>query len=374
MKNILMFLDNFDTGGVTNVVRGIYRHLNPENYCIDFVRRNGEKTDFDEEVSSRGNKIYYYTDCGLGKIPVWNYKHRQLFIARQVIRQIRDSGKRYDVIHIHANPIIGLYIGVKLRIPVRIMHTHEAIPDFGENINRSRISAMIWKNRQRCYNNWATVKAGDSKKACCVKFGSAVQNDPKMVVLHPPIDMQRFSPASYDDQQLQTYNVDPDAFNMIHVGRLNPVKNQKFMIDVLAQISRTKKACLYMVGDGTLKGELEQYTREKGVNVQFLPGNTTPGLYKRMNCSLLPSFSEAFGMVAVESQLMGVPCFASTNVPEDVDIGMCEFLNLKDGAEKWAEAILSYDYKNASVDEKKKVMFDVMQQMETLCAIYEGKH
>lgn len=376
MRNILIFLDNFDTGGVTSVVQSIYRNLNGNGFCIDFARRKVNINDFDEEVISSGNSIYYYDDCGLNKIPFWNYKHRQLFIAKQIVSQINNSSRKYDVIHIHANPIIGLYIGIKLRVPIRVMHTHEAIPDFGDNIYKSKVAAMIWKYRQKKYNGWSTIKAGDSKKACCVKYGKNVVNDHRMVVLYPPVDMCRFSPDSYRQDQIHIYNVNTSEFNMIHVGRLNPVKNQSFMIDILCELNKIRPSNLYIVGDGALKEELESYSKTKGVEnrVFFLPGNTTPGLYKLMNCSMLPSLSEAFGMVAVESQLMGVPCFASTNVPDDVDIGMCSFIQLEQGAVRWAQIIDNYDYSTCQIDEDKKNRFKTKELLTLIAQIYNGEY
>lgn len=370
MKEILFFLDNFDTGGVTSVIQNIYRNIDRTKYSIDFVRRNTNINEFDNEVKRSGNTVFYYEDCGLNKIPIWNYKRRQLFISKQVVDWVKASGKRYDVIHIHANPIIGLYLAKKLDIRIRIMHAHEAVSDFGDNITQSKLIFSIWKNRQKHYNEWATVKAGDSLKACVVKFGPEVVNDSKMVVLYPPVDMNRFNPQNYTYPDSGSH----DGFNIIHVGRLNPVKNQQFMIDILAEINKKREADLYIVGEGRLMESLQQHACELNVlnHVHFLPGNTSPGLYTRMNCSLLPSFSEAFGMVAVESQLMGVPCFASTNVPTDVDIGMCTFLDLEIGAAKWAEAIMEYDYKHCTLNQKQKKEFDIETLLSKLERIYNG--
>ena len=198
VKRVLVFLDNFDTGGVTSVVKTIYRNINSKEYSMDFVRRNCNVNEFDAEIKKDGNMIYYYEDCGLNSIPVINYKRRQLHIAKQVLKQIKRGKIEYDAIHVHANPIIGLFIGKKLNIPVRIMHTHEAIPDFGDNIHTSKIMNFIWKQRRQKYNTWTTIKAGDSKKACIAKYGEEVVYDPKMEILYPPIDMKKFDKTNYD--------------------------------------------------------------------------------------------------------------------------------------------------------------------------------
>ncbi len=368
MKRILVFLNSFNVGGVTSVVQNIYRGLDKSKFRMDFARKNWNKNEFDEQVFADGNKVYYYEDCKLNKIPFLNYKIQQIKIAKQILKQIK--GIHYDAIHIHANPIIGLYIGIKAKIPVRIMHTHEAVPDFGDNINKSWITRLIWKHRQKKYNQWATVKAGDSLKACQIKYGEKVVDDPKLCVLYPVVDREKFNPSTYDEETEVEKTVDSASFNMIHVGRLLPIKNQMFLIDILEEVNKKRNSELYIVGDGGLKQEILSYAKLKEVEdkVHFFPPNTSPAIYRKMQCSLLPSFSEAFGMVAVESQLMGVPCFASTNVPQDVDIGMCQFVPLSIGAKKWGEQILGRNtdlhIKQSQVDQfKSETMVKIVGEL-----------
>ena len=77
-------------------------------------------------------------------------------------------------------------------------------------------------------------------------------------------------------------------------------------------------------------------------------------------------------MVAVESQLMGVPCFASTNVPTDVDIGICQFLDLAKGAKYWAEKIRGFGYQTAAIDVQKSKEFMIETLINKLETIYNG--
>lgn len=369
LKRILVFLDNFDTGGVTSVVQAIYRGLDRNRFRMDFVRRDSNINAFDREVFENDDNVYYFSDHRLNKIPILNYKMRQLNVSKQVRKTI--GKKKYDVIHIHAHPIIGLHVAIKMDIPVRIMHTHEAVPDFGGNAEKSIVTKFILHKRMRAYNRYPTIKAGDSSKACIAKFGTGVIKDPKIKIIYPPVDMKKFDTALYSKVDIKRkFNIDETSFNMIHVGRLATVKNQSFMFDVLVELNKVKKTELYIVGEGELRRNLELYAEKLAIKdqVHFLPADTTPGLYTMMDCSLLPSFSEAFGMVAVESQCMGVPCFASVNVPHDVNIGMCSFIELD--AKKWSEAILNYRYDVASVNEKQKEMFSINNIIKQVSELY----
>lgn len=275
------------------------------------------------------------------------------------------GNEKFDTAYIHANAMYCVPAARALRIKNIIMHSHEAVSDFSGNEKKSVITACIWNKRVRMYNKLVTHKLGVSDKAIVAKFGETT-TDSNVMVVHPSINMDKFNPDNYGENEL---NITTDKFNMIHVGRLCAVKNQSFLIDILEEISKIKKSHLYIVGEGDKdKEKLIDYAEGKGVadKVTFLKGDTSPAIYKAMDCSLLPSFSESFGMVAVESQLMGVPCFVSTNVPKDVDAGMCTFVDLEKGAEYWAKEILDYDYANAKLDKEKTRQFEIGYIIEKL--------
>lgn len=363
----------FNVGGVTNVAMGIYNNIDKNEYKMDFIRDSVfAENDIDKFVKSNGSRVYLFHKPVIGKIPLINYKIQRNLVVKDLLEQIGDE--KYDVIHIHAHASIALYLAKKLKIKVKITHFHEAVTDFGDNVEKSFITRKIWKTRQKIYNSESTVKAGDSLKACKVKFGESV-DEKEFSVFNPPIDFNRFNPKNYDESiVLEKYNIDQSAFNMIHVGRLSYVKNQKFMIDILSEINKTKTSYLYIVGEGDYSKTLKEHASNKGVldKLIFLPANTSPEIYLAMDCSLLTSFSEAFGMVAVESQSMGVRCFASTNVPTDVDVGGCLFLDLDLGKETWADVIINTQ-KEFDLEEDKFDNFKIENLVKRLKNIYDGK-
>lgn len=371
MKKILVFLDSFNVGGVTNVAMGIYNNLDKTKYQMDFVRDGVyAENDCDRLVKANGNKVYLFNKPAIGKIPVLNYKIQREKTVKSLLSQIKKC--EYDVIHIHAHAYIALYLAKKLQIPVKITHFHESVTDFGDNVEKSFITRKIWKTRQKIYNCESTVKAGDSLTACKVKFGKKA-DEKEFSVFNPPIDFNKFNPKNYDKELVfDKYGIDKRAFNIIHVGRLSLVKNQKFMIDILSEANKEKDTRLYIVGEGDYKKELIKYAEEKSVfdKLNFLPANTSPDIYLCMNCSLLTSFSEAFGMVAVESQLMGVRCFASTFVPNDVDVGGCVFLDLTLGEKTWSEIILNSE-REFDLEKDKLELFKIENLVKRLEKIYD---
>ena len=90
---------------------------------------------------------------------------------------------------------------------------------------------------------------------------------------------------------------------------------------------------------------LKKYASEKGLdnNVAFLPQDTNVAEeLAKSTIMLIPSLQEGLPNVALEAQAMGVPCFVSTDVSEDCNCGICEFLPLVAGAKEWAQKIVEY--------------------------------
>ena len=126
-------------------------------------------------------------------------------------------------------------------------------------------------------------------------------------------------------------------------------KNQLFLIKVFSELIKLRKnSRLIIVGHGSLENEIRNEINILGIEeyVDILPQDTNiPEILSVMDYFLLPSLYEGLGIVLVEAQAMGVQCFASNYVPEEADIGLCEFLPLEIGAEGWAQEI------NNNIDE-----------------------
>jgi len=112
---------------------------------------------------------------------------------------------------------------------------------------------------------------------------------------------------------------DPPAALM--VGRLRRGENYKGHREMIAAwplvLETTPQAQLWIVGDGDLRPELEQFTRRMGVSGKvhfygFVSEGEKERLIERSRCLALPSTGEGFGLVYLEAMRMGRPCLVST--------------------------------------------------------------
>lgn len=128
-----------------------------------------------------------------------------------------------------------------------------------------------------------------------------------------------------------------------HVGRFMEQKNQSFLLDVFNEYQNLNPdSALLIVGDGPLRAELEQKAADLKITdkVIFAGVHKHPErYYQAMDCFLLPSLYEGLGMVCVEAQVSGLPCFVSTEVPREVSVGTVDFIPLKNSAREWAKEI-----------------------------------
>lgn len=136
--------------------------------------------------------------------------------------------------------------------------------------------------------------------------------------------------------------------NIITIGRLSPEKGQKDLIDVFKMVNKElPKTKLFMVGDGPLKKELENYTKElkltdKIIFTGFLGNKEKEKYILDSSIFILPSYTESFGLVLIEAMSYGLPCIAF-----DSSDGAKELLKNNVGIlvkdrdkEKMAEAII----------------------------------
>ncbi len=104
--------------------------------------------------------------------------------------------------------------------------------------------------------------------------------------------------------------------NIITIGRLSPEKGQKDLIDVFKIVNKElPKTKLFIVGDGPLKKELENYTKElkltdKIIFTGFLGNKEKEKYILDSSIFILPSYTESFGLVLIEAMSYGLSCIA----------------------------------------------------------------
>jgi colanic acid/amylovoran biosynthesis glycosyltransferase len=119
---------------------------------------------------------------------------------------------------------------------------------------------------------------------------------------------------------------------VLFVGRLVHEKGCRDLITAMRSVQhRVPEARLVVIGDGPLRKSLELLARVDLHDVTFLgtqPSDVVRYWLNRSRVLSVPSLSEAFGMVFVEAQAMGVPVasYMTGGIPEAVGHGVTGLL------------------------------------------------
>lgn len=141
----------------------------------------------------------------------------------------------------------------------------------------------------------------------------------KLRIVNLAIDLDRFNPNTVDRTEMRReWGIPEDAFLVGLVGRIDPMKGQDLMIKALAQVRKTYPDVFgVMVGNETpgLEGkyleELAESIRQLRLEDSILlqpARKDVPQVMAALDLFVMPSWSEAFGLVAIEAMAMGLPC------------------------------------------------------------------
>jgi glycosyltransferase involved in cell wall biosynthesis len=186
-----------------------------------------------------------------------------------------------------------------------------------------------------------------SERAAISMFGPGWRHDKRWQLLYCGIDFAPFAQAP-DPSLRKTLGIPVGAFVVGHVGRFHEQKNHAFLLQIGAEVVKhSEEAHFLLIGDGPLRPQMESEVQARGLGkrVTFVPDTLSVPqiMLSAMDCFVLPSRYEGLGLVAVEAQAAGLPCFISDRVPEEavVDSQLAQFLSLEDLPELWADSILA---------------------------------
>ncbi|MGV8093741.1 MAG: glycosyltransferase family 4 protein [Mangrovibacterium sp.] len=158
--------------------------------------------------------------------------------------------------------------------------------------------------------------------------------------------------------------------DFIYVGRLSPEKNIVFLIETFNKLSQFN---LHIVGYGLQESELKAIANE---NIRFhgaVENTRLPVLYKSCDAFILPSISEAWGLVVEEALNNGLPVIVSDKVgcAEEIIKENYNGLIFKSNNEKSLldkiEKMVDVDYYNSLKYNISQMNFDEVAEYQVNC-------
>jgi len=293
--NIAIFIYSMSGGGAERVVSYLLPYLKQKNHNVYLILMNTTMSyalpddipiHYLEKSKGRENGILKFI-----KLPFLAYKYAKL-------------SKRLGLSHSFSLLSRPNYVNVLMtyfnRKPPEIIVSERNFASmiYGYGDMQSKINNFMVK--------WLYPKAdlviGNSKANVKDLIDNYGINKELTTVIENPIDLEK----------IETVDPLPDyfnesSFNMISVGRLEPVKNQQLLIKALLAVPNAQ---LYLLGKGILGKELKKLVEDENLSdrVHFLGFDPNPYKYlKSADLFVFGSNHEGFPNVLLEAMACGLP-------------------------------------------------------------------
>lgn len=332
---ILHVVGGMVRGGIETWLMHVLRHIDRDRFRMDFLVHIPHQGAYDEEIRALGSQVI---PC-LHPSQPWLYAHN--------LKQILPKYGPYDIVHSHVHHYSGyvLHLAQQAGVPIRIAHSHNDTSSLQAKAGLYR--RLYLALTQRWIFHHATLGLGCSRKAVADLFGPN-WDDPRWRVLYYGIDLTPFQGVNSVAVRAEL-GIPTDAFVIGHVGRFVAQKNHKFLVEIAREVrKREPRMCLLLLGEGSLRPDIEQQIRAVGLSDHVIFAGVRPDVARlmlgAMDIFLLPSLYEGLGLVLIEAQAARLPCIFSDVVPEEADVvkAMTRRLSLSQPASEWAEILLEH--------------------------------
>lgn len=307
--------------GISSFCVSYLKHIDLQKFDVDFLVMDNRRPDYNAIISNLKCNIF---DVGFGISKKKAMKMIKTFFEEH----------HYDIVHCHV-PNFGAmiqYYAKRNGVKVRILHSHA-----------TRSSGRLSHRLRNSFLEPIAVKLSTHYLACSNEAGKALFGNRSFGIVNNALDIDDFQYSKESRKHVRKeYNIDEDTILLGNVGRLCNEKNQKFLINILADLDEHYR--LILIGDGPTFSELKDFVRIKGLEKRVIftgVKNDIQAFYSAMDLFVLPSVFEGLGLALIEAQIMGLKCFASQDrVPEITNFSeQVTYLKLEMGSKNWANEI-----------------------------------
>jgi glycosyltransferase involved in cell wall biosynthesis len=284
---VLQVIDSLGLGGAEVLVRNMAPRFLSRGIECDVVVL--VRTSSSLEISLQTSGVVLHS-TGIAKL----YSPGQIVPLANLMR-------RYDIVHAHLFPaqLWTVLAAARLKSRISVVTTEHNTWNGRRRWWLQPFDAWLYPHYQRIACN-SNATAEELIRWCP---GIAA----KISVIPNGIPLEAFEMAEAVEMPLLPLG----APRLVFVGRFEP---QKDHATILRALTAVPKAHLLFVGDGPLRGQLENMAGSLGVaeRVTFLGRrNDVPGILKASDIYIHSTNSDGFGIAACEAMAAGLPIIAS---------------------------------------------------------------
>jgi len=325
---VLHVIERMDRGGAEALLMNLYRAIDRDVIQFDFMVHTTEKAQYDDEIRALGGRIFR----------VNRFYGYNPYSYRRAWNKFFTEHLEHGMVHGHIASSAPIYLGVAQKFGrTTIAHAHSDTN--GPGLLGFALGVV----------NRFTPRVTDYFFACSAqaarhRFGASVTDQPNYYFVPNGIDTAEYAYSPRARERVREEFELGGTPVVGHVGRFDPQKNHMFLIDVWRRIlDNIPDARFLLVGDGPLRGKVENKIAEAGLNDRvILTGVRTdvPDLLSAMDVFCFPSIHEGLGIVVLEAQASGLPSVITDTIPPEVDVtDQVTRLALNQGTQVWADMV-----------------------------------
>ena len=314
-----------DAGGMNIYVVESAQRMAAMGVSVDIYTRRTHASETETVEISPGVRVRYF-ECGHGTLTKEQLPAHISGLSKEFLRLLKDE--KYDAIHSHywISGKVAMPAAKELGIPlVHTMHTMARV----KNLNLAEGETpepmiRVQGETQVVAAANALVANTDAEAASLVSLYDAC---PDIVhVVSPGVDLYTFTPGQGRSAAREFVGLPKDALVVSFVGRIQPHKGPEVLIRATSELVKHSpllrhKLIVNIIG-GASGANTEEVDRLKELAtwlaiddvVRFSPPVPRADLaqwYRAADLVVVPSYSESFGLVALEAQACGTPVVAT---------------------------------------------------------------
>lgn len=206
-----------------------------------------------------------------------------------------------DRVHLHCG-VGGLFLLSKQRVPV-IITCHHTYWQQSIYINSQRWKKVFIPFERATYQRSDRVicVSRDTRDVLVREYGI---EETKVTVIPNGVNTENYFPMD---------GVDKEPRSLLYVGRIDGRKGVDFLVSAIPAVrDRYPDVKLYIGGKGEATGEIRRIISENGLSrnvdlLGYIPEEQLNTWYNRVECVVVPSRLEGFGLTVIEAMAAGTP-------------------------------------------------------------------
>lgn len=297
-------------GGIELFTMNHLRHFDYKKFEVSILIHGFEDGVFDDELRELGVKKFHIPVKSKNPVKYF-YKLNQFF-----------KSHKFDIVHTHLDAMgsVILKYAKKYKIKTRIAHSHNTA-----HLTRNPLKILLNEIARYSIRLFATDYLACTLEAATWLYGNKIIESGEFTLIKNAISLDRFIFSPEERRQLRNqYKILNNETVIGHIGRFDFQKNHDFIIHLFQNLVKiTKEHKLVLIGKGHLEKNIIELLHDFQLEDKVIiipPQKDVERYYNMFDKFILPSHFEGLGMVAIEAQINGLPCYVSDQIPSDVKI------------------------------------------------------